>query len=175
MPEKQHALASLPRRQAPRPSRISTSPKSLWAFVGVVLLSATAAPRSVPSGYDDDLSSNYTDKVGVSATIGMQNMNRANDRLPQPVISQLIQWKFRRRFDPDEDYLLVVQMNVDAPYAAKQGEESKPSTKSGTDEPETSFIRAMTDLMSNVDDYKARVAKGAAEKRGEQRAKTQSG
>ncbi|KAF4149365.1 hypothetical protein GN958_ATG01445, partial [Phytophthora infestans] len=128
-----------------------------------------------PSGYDDDLSSNYTDKVGVSATIGMQNMNRANDRLPQPVISQLIQWKFRRRFDPDEDYLLVVQMNVDAPYAAKQGEESKPSTKSGTDEPETSFIRAMTDLMSNVDDYKARFAKGAAEKRGEQRAKTQSG
>ncbi|KAF4032872.1 hypothetical protein GN244_ATG15235 [Phytophthora infestans] len=29
--------------------------------------------------------------------------------------------------------------------------------------------------MSNVDDYEARVAKGAAEKRGEQRAKTQSG
>ncbi|KAG1688395.1 hypothetical protein DVH05_017254 [Phytophthora capsici] len=31
----------------------------------------------------------------------------------------------RQRFGPDEDYLLVLQVNVDAPYAAKQGDINK--------------------------------------------------
>lgn len=53
--------------------------------------------------------------------------------------------------------------------------ESKSAKKSGDDERETDYIRAMTELWSSVGDFEAKIAQEAAAKEGEQRTKVQSG
>ncbi|KAG3028911.1 hypothetical protein PC121_g10288 [Phytophthora cactorum] len=165
-----------------------------------------------PSDFGGDFGSNYAEQE--SNTDADESPSYGSATAEPPTLRER---RVRQRFGPEEDYLLVVQVNGDAPYTAKQGEvntqwqpvadklngspnflmrpikgatakarfktllakyrswEAKSATKSGTDESETPFIRAMTELMSNVDDYEAQREKDAAAKLGEQRAKVHSG
>ncbi|KAG3070989.1 hypothetical protein PI124_g9928 [Phytophthora idaei] len=189
--------------------RVRAASSTLTSFSPSTLSQPDTIVDLRPSDFGGDFGSNYAEQE--TNTDADESPSHDSTTAEPPTLRER---RVRQRFGPEEDYLLVVQVNGDAPYTAKQGEvnmqwqavadklngslmrpikgatakarfktllakhrswEAKSATKSGTDESETPFIRAMTELMSNVDDYEAQRGKDAAAKLGEQRAKVHSG
>ncbi|KAF1782189.1 hypothetical protein GQ600_4573 [Phytophthora cactorum] len=135
-----------------------------------------------PSDFGGDFDSNYAEQE--SNTDADESPSHDSVTAESPTLRER---RVRQRFGPEEDYLLVVQINVDAPYTAKQGEvnmqwqavadklNGSPNFLMRPIKVRDPFIRAMTELMSNVDDYEAQREKDAAAKLGEQRDKVHSG
>ncbi|KAG6960657.1 hypothetical protein JG688_00009494 [Phytophthora aleatoria] len=76
-----------------------------------------------PSDYGGEFGCIYADREDALNTAGPDESSSHESTTVEP--STLRERNVRQGFCPEEDYLLVVQANVDAPYTAKQGEVNK--------------------------------------------------